>query len=147
MNASQQMENVTVPDTQVQKSDQRTQREQRIEERRTRRAARSGDSWMGGAILIGLGILFLLNNLNVFYVENWWALFILLPAVGAFTTAWKTYRQDRRLSSPVRANLIGGTILTLVAAMFLFNLDWMIFGPILLILAGVGLAINALLPE
>ena len=102
---------------------------------------------MGGAILIGLGILFLLNNLNVFYVENWWALFILLPAVGAFTTAWKTYRQDRRLSSPVRANLIGGTILTLVAAMFLFNLDWMIFGPILLILAGVGLAINALLPE
>ena len=147
MNASQQMENVTVPDTQVQNSDQRTQRQQRIEERRTRRAARSGDSWMGGAILIGLGILFLLNNLNVFYVENWWALFILLPAVGAFTTAWKTYRQDRRLSSPVRANLIGGTILTLVAAMFLFNLDWMIFGPILLILAGVGLAINALLPE
>jgi hypothetical protein len=147
MNASQQMENVTVPDTQVQNSDQRTQRQQRIEERRTQRAARSGDSWMGGAILIGLGILFLLNNLNVFYVENWWALFILLPAVGAFTTAWKTYRQERLLSSPVRANLIGGTILTLVAAMFLFNLDWMIFGPILLILAGVGLAINALLPE
>ena len=147
MNASQQMENVTVPDTQVQNSDQRTQREQRIEERRTRRAARSGDSWMGGAILIGLGILFLLNNLNVFYVENWWALFILLPAVGAFTTAWRIYRQDRLLSSPARANLIGGTILTLVAAMFLFNLDWMIFGPLLLILAGVGFAINALLPE
>ena len=101
---------------------------------------------MGGAILIGLGILFLLNNLNVFYVENWWALFILLPAVGAFTTAWRIYRQDRLLSSPARANLIGGTILTLVAAMFLFNLDWMIFGPLLLILAGVGFAINALLP-
>ena len=147
MNASQQMENTNALDTPVENSDQRTQRQQRIEERRTRRAARSGDSWMGGAILIGLGILFLLNNLNVFYVENWWALFILLPAVGAFTTAWKTYRQDRRLSSPVRANLIGGTILTLVAAMFLFNLDWMIFGPILLILAGVGLTINALLPE
>ena len=146
MNASQQMENVTVPDTQVQNSDQRTQRQQRIEERRTRRAARSGDFWMGGAILIGVGILVLLNNLNVFYVENWWALFILLPAMGAFATAWKTYRQERLLSSPVRANLIGGTILTLVAAMILFKLDWLTFGPILLILACAGLALNDLLP-
>lgn len=110
------------------------------------RAARSENSWVGGAILIGLGILFLLNNLDMFYLENWWALFILLPAVGAFATAWRTYRQDQHLSASARANLVGGTILTLVAAMFLFNLDWMIFGPLLLILAGVGLAINALLP-
>lgn len=142
MNVSQQTNRPIEQEIEPVYSDQHTRRE----ERRMARAARSENSWVGGAILIGLGILFLLNNLDMFYLENWWALFILLPAVGAFATAWRTYRQDQHLSASARANLVGGTILTLVAAMFLFNLDWMIFGPLLLILAGVGLAINALLP-
>jgi len=34
----------------------------------------------------------------------------------------------------------------MVAAIFLFNLDWAIVGPILVLLAGLGLLINMILP-
>jgi uncharacterized membrane protein YjjP (DUF1212 family) len=87
-----------------------------------------------------------LQNLTSFSLENWWALFILIPALGAFGNAWKSYQSSKHLSAPVRASLISGIILTMVAAIFLLNLNWAIIGPVLLILAGAGLLINVMLP-
>ncbi|HMN62375.1 MAG TPA: hypothetical protein PJ988_18560 [Anaerolinea sp.] len=40
-----------------------------------------------GVILILLGGLFLLQQYTHFDFRNWWALFILIPAFGAFTSA------------------------------------------------------------
>ena len=39
--------------------------------------------WVPGVILIGLGVIFLLNNITGFSIDNWWALFIFIPAIGA----------------------------------------------------------------
>jgi hypothetical protein len=89
-----------------------------------------------------LGIFLVLQNLTSFELQNWWALFILIPALGSFGNAWRVYQNDGRLSGSARASLTSGIILTMVTAIFLFNLSWTIFGPVLLILAGVGLLLN-----
>jgi len=124
--------------------DRRAARRQRLEERRE---GRNGSSWIGGAILILAGIFIMLQNLTSFELENWWSLFILIPALGAFGNAWRTYQRDGRLSAPARASLVSGIILTMVTSIFLLNLNWTIIGPVLLILTGLGVLINVILPR
>lgn len=122
----------------------------RYEARRQRRDARRaawGDpsrtgTWVTGLILIVLGAAFLLRTTGIFDLplKNWWALFILIPAVGAFDTAIRIYRSaDNRLTAPARGSLLVGLVLTFVTISFLFNLDMAIFGPVMIILVGIAL--------
>lgn len=124
--------------------DRREERRRRHEERR---GLRDGGEWIGGAILILIGLLLFGRNLGIASFDNWWALFILLPALGSFSTAWRMYQAAGRLTMHARSALIAGIILTLVTATFLVNLNWTYLGPALLILAGVGLLINVTLPD
>ena len=124
--------------------DRRAERRARREERR---AARAGGAWLIGATLIVLGLLFMLQNAGALQLNNWWALFILLPAIGSFATAYGSYRSQGRLTAAGRGALIGGLVLTAIAAFFLFDLAWGKLWPLLLILAGIGALINALLPD
>ena len=107
--------------------------------------SRSG-RWVPGLILIALGGVFLVNNLTGFEIHNWWALFILIPAFGSFSRAWERYNQTGTLDRHARQALFGGLLLTGVTAIFLFNLNWMWFGPVLLILLGLTLLGNEFLP-
>ena len=119
----------------------------RREERWAARGGRGSGAWIGGAILIILGLVFLLQNMGAFVLNNWWALFILIPAIGAFGAAWRTYQTaGGRLTAASRGSLISGFVLTMVAAVFLFNLNWTVVGPVLIILAGIALLMNAFLP-
>ena len=122
--------------------DRRAVRRQRMEERRGGRSS----SWALGAVLVLVGIFLMLDNLTTFRFDNWWALFILIPAIGAFGNAWRIYRKDAHISRSARASLISAFALVMVASIFLFNLNWTILGPILLVLAGVGVLVNVLLP-
>jgi len=116
--------------------------------REERRAARQGrGTWVGGAMLIALGVILLLENMNMIDFNNWWALFILLPAVGAFTNAWQNYQEDGQLSQRVRASLLGGFILVMVSMTFLLNWNWAYVGPLLLIATGVGFLLNSMVPD
>lgn len=117
----------------------------RLEERRR---SRGREPWMVGVILIFIGVIFLMQNFGGYYVNNWWALFILIPAFGSFSRAWQMMQSsDGQLTSSARSALIGGLVLTSVAAILLFNLDWIIFGPILLIVVGLAMLINAIMPK
>ena len=110
-----------------------------------RRSRGRGAPWAAGLVLILLGAAFMLQNLGLFIVplHNWWALFILIPAAAAFDQSYRTYRQEGNLlTGPARASLIGGTVLTLIAATFLFSLSWALVGPLMLILAGVAVLLN-----
>jgi drug/metabolite transporter (DMT)-like permease len=113
-------------------------RHERLSARRAGR--RSGEwRWIGGVLLIGLGVLFLLQNAGFFtQFANWWALFLLLPAAGTFSAGLAAYRRDgnqwtRESIGPALAGLLflGMTIV------FLFGLNLSLFGPLLLIGAGV----------
>ena len=128
----------------------------RHEARRQRHEARhevlgGGGSltWAAGIILILLGVGFLMQNMGSFSIplHNWWALFILLPALGSFEVALRTYKNNgNRLVPSARGSLLGGIVLTLITAIFLFDLNWTYFGPILIILAGISVLAGGMLP-
>lgn len=100
------------------------------------------NAWIPGAILIGLGLIFLVSNVTGFYFHNWWALFILIPGIVNFSNAWNAYREDGRFSKRARGSLIGGTIITFIAVIFLFNLDWARIWPVFLILVGFNILLG-----
>ena len=124
----------------------RAERDARREERRAERGSNS-TAWIGGIILIALGIIFLLQNVRGIYLNNWWALFILIPALGSFADAWSAYRQQGHISRRVRGAFISGCVFSLVTATFLFNWNWGLVLPVLLIVWGISLLMNSLLPE
>jgi len=128
--------------------DRREARRQRREERREAMGIPGGSTWIVGVVLIVLGGAFLMQNMGRFFLPftNWWALFILIPAFGALDRAYRAYKNaDNQLTAFARNSLFVGLILTLVAGMFLFNLNWTIFGPILIILVGLGILANSMI--
>jgi hypothetical protein len=114
---------------------------QATEERRRHSGA---GGWVIGAVLVLIGILFLAQNISGFSLNNWWALFILIPAIGSLSAAWRIYQTNGRLTRAGRGPLIGGLILLAVMAIFLFNLNWVNMWPIMLIIVGIGIVISAL---
>ena len=100
---------------------------------------RNDNNWIGGVVLVGLGILFLFQNLTGVSFGNWWAVFILLPAFAAFWSAWNFYQEDGQLSHRAALQLYGGAFPFLIGVIFLFNLNWGGIWPLFLILAGLGI--------
>ncbi len=95
-------------------------------------------NWVGGVILIAIGVIFLFTNLSGFHLNNWWALFILIPAVSNFASAWENYRHNGRLTKSGRGSITGGLILSLIAFTFIFEWSWGVIWPVFLIIGGIG---------
>jgi hypothetical protein len=95
-------------------------------------------NWTAGVILIGIGVIFLIANTTGFTLNNWWALFILIPAVSNFGHAWRSYQANGRLTRGARGSLTGGLILALLASAFLFELNWGLIWPLFLIVGGIS---------
>ena len=120
-------------------------RELRAEERAQRRAGRGSGGWIVGAVFILLGVVLMLENLGLPTLDNWWALFILLPAIGALSAAWQAFENNGgALSAAVVGPTIVGLILLGVTAAFLFELsiNWGLIGPVLLILVGLSILLG-----
>jgi hypothetical protein len=99
--------------------------------------------WIAGGVLILVGLVFLLQNIAGISLQNWWALFILIPAIGSLWTAWSFYlKNDRTFTAASSGPLIGGIALLAVAGIFLFNLDWGRVWPVFLIIAGAGVLLG-----
>ena len=103
---------------------------------------RSEANWVPGIILIAIGVIFLFTNLTGFHLDNWWALFIMIPAVKNFGSAWGSYQRHGRFTKSARGSLTGGMILTLIASAFLFNISWGLIWPFFLIIGGVAALFN-----
>lgn len=100
---------------------------------------------MGGLILILIGAFFLLRNfglMNVPLFDNWWAIFILIPAVASLLNAWRTYQAHGRFTGEVIGSFIGSLVLFCVALIFLLQLDWGDIWPIFLILGGLSILLR-----
>ena len=106
-----------------------------------RAGERSG--WILGLVLIALGGVFLLQNVGLpVLVGNWWALFILIPALGAFASAWTLYGQDGHFTSRVVGLIAGGLVPLTIAMIFLFNFNFGSAWPVLLVVFGVGILLR-----
>ena len=101
-------------------------------------------SWAIGGVLIVVGVVYMIHNVTGMTLGNWWALFILIPAIGSFVTAYQMWvRNDGRFTASSRGPLIGGLVLAGVAAVFLLSLDWGKVWPLFVILIGMGALLSA----
>ena len=102
----------------------------------------SNQNWIVGVVLIAAGTIFLLANTTGFYLQNWWALFILIPAISNLGQAWKSYQKNGRLNRGGRHAFTWGLILSMISATFLFNIDWDYVWPFFLIIGGLGMLLG-----
>ncbi len=111
-------------------------REQRRRERHERRAARHAGwggfagPWLGGLVLVVLGVALLLQNVGYQLPERWWALLLLLPAVVVRVTAIRACRSAGSTPDTIAAGA-GGAIVTRLAQALFFGVNWGIFWPLL----------------
>ncbi|HWQ45870.1 MAG TPA: hypothetical protein VN376_03325, partial [Longilinea sp.] len=98
-----------------------------------------------GVILILLGAFFMAENAGWITGHfNWWALFIFIPAFGSLSGAWYAYSRNHSFSAAVGSGLGGGLVILTVALMFLFDLDWSDWWPLMLIVPGFAGVLGAL---
>ena len=104
----------------------------------------SSNLWIGLAFIAG-GAIVLLNQSGLLSFElNWWAFFILIPAIGSFSSAYHRYRTTNNLfdMSVMMPALIG---LIMIGLMFNllggngWNFNWNLLFPIMLIIIGLGM--------
>ncbi len=96
-------------------------------------------------ILIAVGIIFLVQNLDLVKVHlNWWAAFIFIPVVGSLATAVGAFRKSGRFDSAVRGALGSVVVVGTVATMLLFGVDWSRFWPLMLIAPGISAVLTGL---
>ena len=124
----------------------RQNRRERITERRANRE-NGGLGWIGGLILIVIGVLYLLYYAGILpSFSNWWALFLLLPAVGTLSAALSAYRRnDGQWTGEVIGLFLAGLFFLGLTAFFLFGLDYGWLWPFFLIAAGLLLIAGPLL--
>ncbi|MGZ3701164.1 MAG: hypothetical protein ACXWSD_05245, partial [Bdellovibrionota bacterium] len=89
----------------------------------------------GGLIMVGLGCLFLAKGSGVPVPENWWAFFVLLPAIPYLARAWADFSRGE-VSAAFRP-FLKAMMFVAISAAFLLNLDWERVWPVFLIFAGV----------
>jgi membrane-bound ClpP family serine protease len=94
---------------------------------------------IGGVVLILIGLVLLAQNLGAQLPDNWWAAFLMIPAVGAFVAATNQYRETGKFTGEGIAALIGGVVLTALAVSFYFDFGWGLFWPLILVAIGAGI--------
>lgn len=107
------------------------------------RARHSIPGIVPGLIVIGIGVLFLLNNLNIVFVHEWWRYWpVILIAAGMVKLVDSPYSNDKAK----------GGVLVAVGALFLadnlgfINLSWRDYWPLVLIGAGLLMLVTRLTP-
>jgi len=101
-------------------------------------------SWLVAVILIIVGVVFLVQNVsgNTDVLHNWWAFFILIPAIGSLAGAWKTYvSAGRRFGPGVTRQLTVGLALLAVTVILVLDV-WDKAWPVFLIIIGLGMALS-----
>ncbi len=101
------------------------------------------NGWFGVA-LIALGLVFLVQNYLGYELHNWWALFILIPAIGSFGAAYSLWREHGSATAAA-GSLTMGILFTAVAAIFLLGLPWGRVWPVFIILAGLAMLLPNLI--
>ena len=101
------------------------------------RASRRYGSWIPGLALIGIGLVFLVQNYLGREIHNWWALFILIPVFFMLERGYESFQAGR--SGEAVGQLTGSLVLVALIVIFLFDLPLGQLWPIFLIIGGLSL--------
>ena len=105
------------------------------------------DDVVTGLVVIGIGLLFLAANLGFAtalpWLDNWWALFILVGAAAPARRAMSRYLAIGRIDAIVASWLLTAAATALVALIFLLGLSFARWWPLFVIIGGF----YAMLPD
>jgi len=96
--------------------------------------------WLPGLILILIGAIFIAQNYFGSTLQNWWALFILIPALSTLATAYALWREGH--ADWATGPFIVGLAFVALTAAFLFDLPIAQLWPVALIVIGLGLLVS-----
>jgi hypothetical protein len=105
-------------------------------------------AWFVGAVLIIVGLAFIVENLNLPYFKegNWWAIFLLIPIIAILDDIYRIYTTSSEgKAGAIASKAVGLFILGVIMIIFLFGLNLGIYWPVLLIAAGVVFLAAALI--
>lgn len=107
---------------------------------------RSSSGLVTGLVVIAIGVYFLLRNLGVelpfLYMHNWWALFILIAAIGPLTQAIQAWRASGRIDAVVARHGLTTVIIVTIALMLLLDVRWDRWWPVFVIYGGLWMLIR-----
>lgn len=102
-----------------------------------------GNSWVVAIVLIVVGLGLLVSNFTGFSFDNWWALFMFIPALTMFRNVWADYQDNGRLTNKSTGPLIGGLAILVMMVIFLFNLSWSGLWPLAFIFGGIAVLLGS----
>ena len=111
------------------------------EEKGNESAAKS-NSLIMALVLIVVGLGLLVSNFTGLSFDNWWALFMFIPAAAMFSAVWRDYQENGRLTSKCTGPLIGGLAILVTAVIFLFNLSWSGLWPLAFVFGGIAVLLS-----
>lgn len=117
------------------------------EDQRDDSGRRGPGAWIAGVLLVGVGILFMLQNLGYAIPGNLWSLLLLVPALFSLAGLLRKYRDNGgRFGPGMGGPLITAAILIGLTVVFLLDIDvdWGLFLPVLLIAVGFGVFLQSL---
>ena len=91
-------------------------------------------------MLVGGGLL--LSNFTGISFDNWWALFLFIPAGFMLQNVWADYQANGRLTSKSTGFLIAGISILVMIVIFLFNLSWSGLWPLAFIFGGIAVLLS-----
>ncbi len=102
--------------------------------------------WIGlGAVYLGSGFLGIntgwMDLAQRFDPYNWWGIAILIPAFGALVSALLGFLRREKFGN-VLGLIIFGLLTTATGLIGFFSANWTLIGPVLLIVAGLGLLLG-----
>ena len=100
-------------------------------------------NWIIAVVLILVGSVLIVTNFTGFEFDNWWALFMLIPAGFMFVTVWRDRQENGRLTNRSTGALIAGIAILAMLAIFLFDLDWGKLWPLAFILGGIAVLLGS----
>ena len=99
-----------------------------------------------GVVVILVGLLFLARehgyNLDFLSIRNWWALFILIPAVAMTARVVSRVRRIGRFDADAAGTTVGALATGLVATLFLLDLNFGKWWPVFMVLGGVAILLS-----
>ena len=93
---------------------------------------------------IVLVVLVLQQTGNITEHFQWWALFILIPAFSSLTGMYYAIRNSGTFNQTARSAAGSAVVFFTLSFMFLFNLDWTIYWPLMVLAVGFSVLIGSI---
>lgn len=103
----------------------------------------NGNSWLIAVVLMVVGLGLLVSNFTNVSFDNWWALFLFIPAGFMLKNVAADYKSNGRLTNKSTGPLIAGLAMLVMMVVFLFGLSWSGLWPLGLIFGGIAVLLGS----